>query len=388
MRYAPRVNARAIVCCTALASTGCYLSHERGDGTARRDAGCTPIGLADAGTIRPEQVDLLFLVDNSNSMSQEQASLARALPSFVEALVSGDVDLDGTRDFTPVGSLQLGVVTSDMGTGGFTVPTCAMSDFGDDGLLRRSSTSGDPMCPLMLPAFLTYDPMDGVMPAAFAREAACLTTTGTGGCGFEQQLEAVLKAVTPSTSPIRFFRDTRGHGDGPHRRFVRPDSILVVVMVTDENDCSALDPGIFDPRSDRYSADLNLRCFSYPTALHPIERYVDGLLALRASEPGRLVYATIAGIPPDRTGSSAEEILADPRMREMRDPETPGDLAPSCTDAERGVAYPPRRLLEVGIGLSARGARTVHLSICQDDFSPAVSTVLEEIAAAARPICR
>ena len=31
-----------------------------------------------------------------------------------------------------------------------------------------------------------------------------------------------------------------------------------------------------------YTGSLNLRCFMYPGALHPVDRYIDGLLALRA----------------------------------------------------------------------------------------------------------
>ena len=42
---------------------------------------------------------------------------------------------------------------------------------------------------------------------------ACLATLGTGGCGFEQQLKAVRKALTI-------------HADGANAGFVRDDSLL------------------------------------------------------------------------------------------------------------------------------------------------------------------
>jgi len=349
------------------------------------DAGCIEVTEVDAGgTISPESVDLLIMVDNSNSMSEEQASLAVALPNLVRALASGDVDLDGDQDFAPVGSLHLGVVTSDMGTGGFVVPTCDDSRFGDDGVLRRSG-SGD--CAAGLSPFLRFSPTGTVPIDEFAGDAACLTTAGTGGCGFEQQLESVLKAVTPSSSGVAFAEGTTGHGTSANAGFLREDSILVILVVTDENDCSAWDPELFNPTSSVYSSDLNLRCSSFPGAMHPVERYVDGLLALRPRLTDRLVFATIAGIPLDLSRADDETILADPRLVERIDPDMPTRLRPSCNVPGRGFAFPPRRLIEVARGVRARGGRALNQSICQEDFSPAVQLILAEVGRAARPIC-
>lgn len=371
--------------------TGCWESHGRGGvieldaGPGTPDSGCVTI-IPDSGTpATPEQVDLLFMVDNSNSMTEEQASLALALPALVEAISTGDANLDGVADFAPVGSLHVGVVTSDMGTGGFTVPTCADSDFGDDGLLR--STRPDPRC-AALPAFLEYRPgIDDL--TAFASDAACLTTTGTVGCGFEQQLESMLKAVSSASSGTRFFRNTEGHADGQNAGFLRPDSVLAIINVSDENDCSSRDPELYNPSSATYTSDLNLRCFTHAAvALHPVERYVEGLLALRPGQPGRLVMANIVGVPPDLSGQPESTILADGRVDERVDPAMPFRLIPSCDVPGRGVAFPPRRFLETSQALRARGARTTTLSICVEDFSPAVRLVLDEIAAAARPVCR
>jgi hypothetical protein len=111
-------------------------------------------------------------------------------------------------------------------------------------------------------------------------DIACVAAMGTGGCGFTQPLEAALKAVTPTTSSITFAMGTVGHGDGVNAGFVRPDSLLVVLVLTDEDDCSALDPDLFNPSSARYTGALNLRCFMYPEAVHPMSRYEDGLFAL------------------------------------------------------------------------------------------------------------
>ena len=82
-------------------------------------------------------------------------------------------------------------------------------------------------------------------------------------------------------------------------RFLRDDSLLVVLMITDEDDCSALDPDVYNRMSTRYPApELNLRCFQYTEAVHPVERYTQGLLATRA-DPDLLIFAAITGIPDD-----------------------------------------------------------------------------------------
>ncbi len=43
----------------------------------------------DAPLFEPVQTDILFVVDDSNSMSEEQEGVARELPTFVEVLQTG-----------------------------------------------------------------------------------------------------------------------------------------------------------------------------------------------------------------------------------------------------------------------------------------------------------
>src|SRR5690606_22476209 len=144
-------------------------------------------------------------------------------------------------------------------------------------------------------------------------------------------LEALLKALAPTRAapstgpsyvPPRFLGGTLGHGDAENAGLARPDSLLAVVVLADEDDCSARDVELFDPTSSTYTADLNLRCQAHAEeALHPIERYVDGLLALRRDRPDLLAYALIGGVPPDLVEPSASaegyaRILADERMQE------------------------------------------------------------------------
>ncbi|MAC29828.1 MAG: hypothetical protein CMH59_25670 [Myxococcales bacterium] len=325
------------------------------------------------------ELDLLLLVDSSNSMAEEQVSLAREIPALVRAFATGDVDGDGTQDFPAVASLQVATITPDMGTGGHLVPTCSEPTFGDDGVLRTEGNTAVAGCRAAYPSFLSFEAESGADAGAFATDVSCVAQVGTNGCGFEQQLEAGLKAVTASTAATTFHAGTAGHADGANAGFLRDDAVLTLVNLTDENDCSAADPALFDVDSPRYVGDLNLRCFEYPEAVHPVSRYVEGLLDAKGGDGSRLVFANIAGIPADLEGAPADVILADPRMQERLDPAMPNRLVPSC-DAPGGVAMPPRRLVETGAGLEERGAAVVDASLCREGVSDAVGQILARVA--------
>lgn len=331
--------------------------------------------IGDAGPpVQVERVDLLFVIDDSGSMEQEQNTLKGEMPAFIEALTTGRGP--GIEDFTPIRDLRVGMVSTDMGTGGFAIPTCDEPNFGGDGVLQREAGCGiQPDGP----PYLGLQPGDDA--GDFASDVQCLATLGTDGCGFEQHLDAMLKAVTPSTSPVTFVNGSRGNADGPNESFVRPDSLLVIVVLTDEDDCSAANPDIFNRSSLVFTdPDLNLRCSRYGDpalgAVHPTSRFVDGLLAVHP--PERVVYHLVAGLPVDLAPSVGEspdyerligdEDLRDPRMIERVDPNLPSQLAPSCDVVDRGYAYPPLRLLRVARGLEHRGVSVGVQSICQDAF--------------------
>ena len=351
-----------------------------------------------------DKVDLLFMVDNSSSMSQEQLSLAEQVPRLVRVLASGDRDGDGSEDFPPVQDLQIGVISSDMGTGGRRQAPgsgCREPDVGDDGLLRTEGDVARAGCNAAYPKFLRFQPALGGSADDFARDVSCVALNlGTDGCGFEQQLEATLKAITPADCRephCLFLNGTRGHA-GPgglntigDDLFIRPDSLLALVLVTDEEDCSAADPEIFNGNSTTYVEPApNLRCFRFQNdarqPIHPIERYVDGFLATRTN-PDLLVYAVIAGVPTDLTVPAApgnpvvsfQGILDAPPMQQVVDPDRPGFLTPSC-DTPSGFADPPRRLVEVAQQLEERGSNGIVQSICQEDFTPALDAVIGKIA--------
>ncbi len=363
-----------------------------------------------------DEVDLLFLIDDSGSMEDEQRALQREIPRLVSVLASGDRDGDGTEDFRPVRSLHVGVVSSDLGAGTAS-PTrlgACRHGSGDDGLLRRT----DPSCGGGASESGVFDFVRGSDPTSFLSDVSCVTDLGTGGCGLEQQLEASLEAVTPATpedwtragyTPPRFLDPETGelsrpgHALGANAGFLRPGSVLAVVLVTDEEDCSAADTAIFGDdaaAAARFGSDVQLRCtrLADPStgALHAVQRYVDGLLGLRTS-PGLLVFSAIVGLPSDlvpgsdTTSIDFAGILGDPRMRYEETGERENFLRDACTRTEGGVvvgsADPARRIVETAAGLSSAGASVSLSSICEGDFGPAIDGVIARIADALRGAC-
>ena len=379
---------------------GCYLSTGLGAGEGETGIGpddtdptrpsdpmgVDPVDPSDPMTpgedpsVRPiRDVDIVFMVDNSGSMAEEQAAFRLQMAQMFEVLSTGDLNKDGIPEFEQANSVRVGVISSDMGAGQEGVTTCTNGSYGDDGQFQTGSAS--PSCGTGngMP-FLSFSNGDSVRD--FVNDAECRTVLGTGGCGFEQQLESVLKALTPSTSDTRFIDGTVGHGDGMNGGFLRQDSLLVIIALTDEDDCSTPESAeLFSPSSAVYTGGLNLRCWAYEDALHPISRYVQGLLALR-NDPSRLLFATVAGVPQDLVRGTGtpdyDSILADPRMQAVPDPMNPTRLTPSCT-SPGGVAYPPRRLVALTQALESRGATGVVQSICQEDFGPVMEAVLRRI---------
>ncbi len=372
----------------------CYAT-PGGDADGGLDAGepdgSTPDASVDAGLDgggclpATTDVDLLLMIDSSGSMIEEQAQLAMSFPRLVEMLVTGDYTGDGIADVAPLESLHVGVITADMGTLGVSVATCPNAMHGDDGVLR---TDGNPMigaCMPTYPSFLDYMAPGGQL--QLTQSMACLTTNRTNGCGFEQQLEAVLKAVTPSSSPVRFFNNTTGHADGANAEFLRADSVLVTLLISDEDDCSTDNPQLFEPTSGPFvGTNLNLRCTQHADQLRPIGRYVAGLTM--AHPPERLVFASLVGLPPSLEGESYADILGNPEMQYRIDPTDASRVRPACGEGTSSRADPGRRYVEVARGLDTAGAGVVVHSICRPSFEPTWVAIMRELGERSMPTCQ
>lgn len=296
-----------------------------------------------------DHVDVLLIVDNSNSMIEEQEALARSLPRLVESITSGDRNGDGKAEFPPAASVRLGVITTDVGLfGAPQVPTC--SDYGDRALL--TTCDGKPYLELEAGERLTRG------------DAACLTHVGTGGCGFEQPLWAAGMAL-----------------DGRNPGFVRDDSVLAVVAVSDEDDCSISDASLLDPNSGE--GNLNLRCYlqdgrERADKLNSVSALVGRLVEGR--EPERVVLGVMGGVPAGLAGHDYGAILSAPEMQPRVSAEDENMLVPACS-SERGLAFPSRRLVRAAAELERQGGHATVQSICAP-FPVAMDSIAHQVGAA------
>jgi hypothetical protein len=322
----------------------------------------------------PGAVDLLVVVDNSNSMREEQAVLSAEFTDLVRGLVDPpDLDDDDVPDYPPVTDLHVGVVSTDIGTGGHPVQTCD-GPAGDDGVLRDRPSGAIAGCAEEYPRFLEFTEVDD--PAVLGADFECLATLGTGGCGFEQHLGAVHRALT-------------AHGEGPNAGFLRDGSVLAVLIVSDEDDCtvSAESSDIFDVNNDL--GPLNLRCFEHAEYVDDVATLVQGLLALRPGHPERVIVGGVLGIPVDSgcdTGDMGADdfncLLDHPEMQQVIDHSAEGKgerTVPSCAVPGLGEAFAPRRLVQFVRDVQAAGGSGNVQSICQSDWSAALANIAREI---------
>ncbi len=410
--------------------------------------------IIDQDVNKVDKIDLLFVVDNSKSMEQEQAKLRDQIPRMIKVLTTGDktpppIDNVENKDFPPVKDLHLAVVSTDMGLPGLLPEenpdtTGACNNVGDDGNFLNNPSeaiAAGMNCPGTgaggYPIFLEHlreekEQTSVTIQRAESTAAAfgCVSTLGLSGCGFEMQLESPLKALWPSqignlseahqSLRISFLAGSQGHGDNEHRDFLRGTpyhpteadklSLLAIIVVTDEEDCSAGARGDLQflslnfPGGDRQ--DLNLRCYKDTVNgwgnKYPVERYINGFKALRASFVDLVVFAAIAGIPtgivedangdndisPQERDDFYNQILGHQMMQETPNPDT-NNLNYSCVHQTPAgdydtQAFPARRITEVARGFGANG---VIRSICADDFTPAMNAIIDVISNKIGGVC-
>jgi len=361
-----------------------------GGGDADVDAGVAAMdagggGRADGGGLGVDgglgcvvalPVDLLFVIDDSVSMAEEQNNLVINFPELFETLTNPAADDgDGQPDNPPVEDLRIGFVSTNMGVGSSTVSGCDAT--GDEGALISSSRSPDPMCASVTTGdnpWLEYRAGDDV--AALTQTFRCMAALGTGGCGLERQLDAARAALVDRAAP----------GE-PNEGFIRPDSLVGIVFVTDEDDCSAADDAIYDAASTATLGPYGTRCAEHPELLTPIAEYLGAFDGLRLDRPNDVVVAAITGVPfssvMDPLDEDYEAVLMDSRMQFMRDTTRPGQLVPACSTTLTGSAIPARRIVEV-VREFAETNDGLATTICEDDLRPSMNAIARLVA---RRVC-
>ncbi len=238
-----------------------------------------------------DKIDLLFMIDNSASMADKQEILAAAVPDLVSRLVNPVcVDMAGgqvapppspnddcpagtEREFRPIKDIHIGIITSSLGGHGAdscspqgAQPNPTQNDSGR--LIARADAMGTPVPTYQNLGFLAWDPDQILVPPGEPTEAGLAANfvqmvqgAGETGCGFEASLEAWYRFLVDPDPYERIDRVQCFDGDTNNscaaragtdaviiqqrRDFMRPDSLLAIIMLTDENDCSVIDDGQF-----------------------------------------------------------------------------------------------------------------------------------------------
>ncbi|MFO0625415.1 MAG: hypothetical protein U0325_07315 [Polyangiales bacterium] len=299
-------------------------------------------------------VDMVWIVDQSGSMRDNQVNLVRSAPAFFDALVRPMADPRDGRQLAALASLHFGVLSDDLGTPGSMVPACADAEVGDDGRLNpirngpaiRRHQPWTHSAPGIRPArcenrsdqypnFLRFQAGEDL--AAWSEDVTCNALLGVGGCGLEQQLEGAYRGLV-----LREATSRRESNQG----FLRDHAVLAMLVVSDEEDgsvrdCRYREPsdpdgvcppdgsgsrlGIFDSTDPSWaSADLNLRFYMYrpgsaQDAMWPLGRYIDpgdlsrGFPGLKPGHPERVIFGGILGVPLDLPRVAGSRDLDDPR---------------------------------------------------------------------------
>jgi hypothetical protein len=324
-----------------------------------------------------DKVDLLLTIDNSRTMADKQAILSLGVPELVGFFTNPScLDPDGievanqpaqpsdpcptgsARRFAPVRDLHIGIVSSSLGGHGADActGTSIISENDKSHLLARTDPSGTSQVPSYQSfGFLAWDPDGQLQPPGEANQQALVTSlqtmiggVGEIGCGYESQLESWYRfLVDPNPYDTIYVQDSAAILDGTddvllaqRAAFLRSDSALIVLMATDENDCSTREGGqyyfanlIYQPGSSNpyhlpkpraacaidpndpccrscgqapgdgcsdnaddcdgslsnLNDNVNLRCFDQKRRfgidfLYPIDRYVTGMTSLNVSD--------------------------------------------------------------------------------------------------------
>jgi hypothetical protein len=258
-------------------TTGGGVGGTAGDGVG----GTGNVGGEASGTVsqintRTNKLDLLLMVDNSNSMAAKQAHLTDAIYYLIRRLTMPEcVDAtgkqlgtfsdelgvceEGTPEFPPVDDIHIGVISSslgDHGSGDFCSPESNddARPLDDRAMLLGSVRSG--IVADQPYGFLTWDPGGGTTtpgvtdPATLAEAIADhVRSAGERGCGYEASLESWYRFLIDPEPVSAMANDgnvsVRGAVNAEllaqRAAFLRPDSRVAIVMLTDENDCSILD---------------------------------------------------------------------------------------------------------------------------------------------------
>jgi alpha-tubulin suppressor-like RCC1 family protein len=361
---------------------------------------CAPTIVPDSGggnAPPTRNFDFLFLVDNSTQMEPSQAALTAAFPR----LVSGLQALPGGLP-----NIQVAVISSDMGTG-VAVPGCTAT--GNGGAFQYAARAPCTNTTLTAGArFIRNVGGQANYTGALGDVFGCIATLGSMGCGYEQQLSSVSRALGADGMPP----------PATNQGFLRADADLVVVMVTNEDDCSVhggapsplfaasttidtiespvgpllsfrcnefghlCDEGPPQRRGNLSQTKTYTNCRSNEHSLYlrSVASFVRQLKALKPFPDRQIVVAAIGGVP------QAAPAGAIPYSVSWREPPTSDSpwpyVNPACGVRTGTYGDPGVRLAELTKQFGANG---ILASMCDADYGPVMDAIVQRVAARLGP---
>jgi hypothetical protein len=262
-----------------------------GGGSSTAGTGASGSGGGAWGLSVADKVDLLFVVDNSRSMADKQAFLGASVGEATRRLVNPlCIDAAGqpagsqptspldacppgtTREFSPITDIHIGVITSSIGGHGSNACPAPVADEACGGgwhttnddkarlVARADACTGAAVPTYNGTGFLNWDPTaqsvppgDGDVDNLTATLADMVTGAGQIGCGYEAPLEAMYRFLADPAPPAAItVPDHIVVKEGidetllaQRASFLRPDSALAIVLLSDENDCSIIEESSF-----------------------------------------------------------------------------------------------------------------------------------------------
>ncbi|HLK91431.1 MAG TPA: hypothetical protein VKZ18_16150 [Polyangia bacterium] len=232
------------------------------------------------------EIDILFMIDNSSSMTEMQSKLYDQLPLFMNVLTS----------IPNPPSLHVAVVSSDMGAPGDSTSSIACTQFGDSGQFQ--SMPRGTCTNTSLTAGATFisdaDGMPNYTDANIADVFQCIALLGDKGCGFEHQLASIDRALGADGQPP----------PDSNSNFLRPEAYLGIVILTNEDDCSA------PPNTQLYSLNVGgSGQQNIANALGPIANYRCNQFGHLCKDPSGTQMAPPLKPPANAMGTAAAPTL-------------------------------------------------------------------------------